>query len=206
MLSCFSHVPLFVTLWILAHQAPLSMGFSKQEYWSQLPCPPPGDHPYPSLTSPALTGRFFTTDTIWETFTMSTISSSFWIFNLLCMCAKSLSCVQLFATLWTVAHRTPLFWGFSRQEYWSQLPCPPPGNLPDLSLRSPALTGRFFTTSATWEAPLISSPPLKLKHVHIFFFLKTVSWVPLNSLFQSRFHQKYSMKSLKSKLPPKWQI
>ena len=47
--------------------------------------------------------------------------------------------------------------GFSRQEYWSGLPFPPPGDLPDLgietvSLASPALAGRFFTTSATWEA------------------------------------------------------
>ena len=48
--------------------------------------------------------------------------------------------------------------GFSRQEYWSGLPCPPPGDLPDLgpepmSLMYPALAGRFFTNSATWEAP-----------------------------------------------------
>ena len=48
---------------------------------------------------------------------------------------------------------------FSRQEYWSGLPCPPPGDLPDLvmeptSLMSPALAGGFFTTSATWEAPV----------------------------------------------------
>ena len=47
--------------------------------------------------------------------------------------------------------------GFSRPEYWSQLPFPPPGDLPNLEmlpepLVSPALTGRFFTTSATWEA------------------------------------------------------
>jgi len=47
---------------------------------------------------------------------------------------------------------------FSRQEYWSELPCPPPGDLSDsgikhASLLSPALAGRFFTTSATWEAP-----------------------------------------------------
>ena len=42
-LSHFSHVQLFVTLWTVAHQAPLSMGFSRQEYWSGLPCPPPGD-------------------------------------------------------------------------------------------------------------------------------------------------------------------
>ena len=59
-------------------------------------------------------------------------------------------------TLWTVAGQTPLSMGFSRQEYWSGLPCPPPGDLPDpgikpVSLRSPALAGGCFTTSATWE-------------------------------------------------------
>ena len=41
----FSRVCLFVTLWTVVHQAPLSMGFSRQEYWSRLPCPPPGDLP-----------------------------------------------------------------------------------------------------------------------------------------------------------------
>ena len=44
-LSQFSHVLLFTNLWTLAHQDPLSMGFSKQEYWSGLPCPPPRDLP-----------------------------------------------------------------------------------------------------------------------------------------------------------------
>ena len=43
MLSRFSHVRLYATLWTLAHQVPLSMEFSRQEYWSGLPCPPPGD-------------------------------------------------------------------------------------------------------------------------------------------------------------------
>ena len=60
-------------------------------------------------------------------------------------------------TLWTIAHQGPLPQGFSRQEYWSGLPCPPPGDLPDpgiepVPIMSPALAGRFFTTSATWEA------------------------------------------------------
>ena len=69
------------------------------------------------------------------------------------------SCVRLFATPWTVAHQAPLSMGFSRQEYWSGLPCPPPGDLPDPgveteSLMSPALAGGFFTTSTTWEAQL----------------------------------------------------
>ena len=54
------------TLWTVAHQAPLPMGFSRQEYWNGLPSPPPGDLPDPgiepmSLTSPALAGGFFTT-------------------------------------------------------------------------------------------------------------------------------------------------
>ena len=44
---------------------------------------------------------------------------------------KSLSCVRLFATPWTVALQAPLSMGFSRQEYWSELPFPPPGDLPD---------------------------------------------------------------------------
>ena len=56
-------------------------------------------------------------------------------------CAQSLSHVQLFVTPWTVAHQAPLPMGFSRQEYWSGLPCPPPGDLPNpgIELRSPAL-------------------------------------------------------------------
>ena len=45
MLSHFSHVQLFMTPWTVAHQAPLSVGFSRQEYWRELPCPPPGDLP-----------------------------------------------------------------------------------------------------------------------------------------------------------------
>ena len=58
--------------------------------------------------------------------------------------------------------QAPLSMGFSRQEYWSRLPFPPPGDLPNLgiepaSLMSPALVNRFFTTSATWEAMYIYS-------------------------------------------------
>ena len=57
--SHFSRVWLFATSWTVAHQAPLSIGFSRQEYWSELPCPPARDLPDPgteptSLTSPAL--------------------------------------------------------------------------------------------------------------------------------------------------------
>ena len=66
MLSHFGHVQLFVTLWTIAHQAPLSMGFSRQEYWSELPSPSPGDLPNTgvkpaSLASPILADGFITT-------------------------------------------------------------------------------------------------------------------------------------------------
>ena len=47
----------------------------------------------------------------------------------MCVHASHFSRVRLFSTLWTAAHQAPLFMGFSRQEYWSGLPCPPPGDL-----------------------------------------------------------------------------
>ena len=75
-----------------------------------------------------------------------------------CVCVLSrFSHVRLFGTLQTIACLAPLPMGFSRQDYWNGLPCPPPGDLPDPgikpgSLTSPALAGGLFTTSATWEA------------------------------------------------------
>ena len=70
-LSYFSHVQLFVTPWSLDHQAPLSVGFSRQEYWNGFPCLPPEGLPEPgvepaSLASLALSGGFFTTNATWE--------------------------------------------------------------------------------------------------------------------------------------------
>ena len=71
MLSCVSHVLLFVTPWTVARQAPLSTGFSRQEHRSGLPLPPPGDLPDPgvepsSVVSPALAGGFLTTSATWD--------------------------------------------------------------------------------------------------------------------------------------------
>ena len=71
-LSHFSHVWLFGTLGTVARQAPLSMEFSRQEHWSRLPFPSPGDLPNPgikpaSLMSPALVDGFFTTSATWKT-------------------------------------------------------------------------------------------------------------------------------------------
>ena len=70
-LSRFTCALLCVTLWTVACQAPLSMGFSRKESWSGLPCPPPGNLPDPgieprSLASPALVDGFFTTSATWE--------------------------------------------------------------------------------------------------------------------------------------------
>ena len=63
-LNRFSCVQLFVTVWIVAHQAPLSMGFPRQEYWSGLPSLPPGDLPDPGieLVSPALQADSLSTE------------------------------------------------------------------------------------------------------------------------------------------------
>ena len=78
---------------------------------------------------------------------------------------QSLSCVQLFATQWTVAHQAPLSMEFSRQEYWSELPFPSPGDFPYpgvklLSPATPALAGGFFSTE----------PPGKFHFNHVYNF------------------------------------
>ena len=70
-LSCFSRVQLFATPWTVAQEAPLPMGFPKQERGSGLPCPAPGDLPNPGIKPscfmfPALASRFFTTGATWE--------------------------------------------------------------------------------------------------------------------------------------------
>ena len=78
--------------------------------------------------------------------------------------------VQLFATLWTVAHQAPLSLGFSRQEYWNWLPCPPSGVLlgpgfKSKPLTSLALAGGF--TSATWEALTVDLVTLKIENCSV---------------------------------------
>ena len=88
-------------------------------------------------------------------------ASALWLqancFTSLWLVLRCLSCVWLFVTPWTVAHQAPLSMGFSRQEYWSGLSCPPPGDLPNpgikpMFLMSPALAVVFFTTKATLGA------------------------------------------------------
>ena len=68
MLSCFSHVQLFVTPWSIPCQTLVSMGFSRQEYWSRLLWPPPRDLSNPGIepSTPTLAGGFLTTHATWE--------------------------------------------------------------------------------------------------------------------------------------------
>ena len=85
MISHFSHVWLFATLWTIACQAPLSTGFSRQEYWSGLPGPSQGDLPNPGIESrfyyvSCNPGGFFTTSATWE----ALISIYFYLFEIVC--------------------------------------------------------------------------------------------------------------------------
>ena len=81
MLSRFRCVQLFVTPWTVAHQTSLSMGFSRRECWSGLPCPPPEHLPNPgikpvSLMSLALADELFITSATWEAISLVTIANS----------------------------------------------------------------------------------------------------------------------------------
>ena len=145
-----------MTVWIVAHQAPLFMGFSRKEYWSGLPCPPPLN-PHLLLSS-ALAGKLFTASATWE----ALAAKSLQLCPTLCdpidgippgspvpgilqartlewdaisfsnawkwkVKVKSLSRVWPSATPWTAAFQAPLSIGFSRQEYWSGVPLTSPG-------------------------------------------------------------------------------
>ena len=140
------------------------------EHWNGLPFPIPGDLLHPgikpaSLVSPALAGGIFTTSATWEVCVYIYIYTwdvyiytwevciYIYIYVYMHACVHGFSRVWLFATLWTVACQAPLSMGFSRQEYWSGLPCNLPSTVIEpASLMSPVLVGGFFTTSATWEA------------------------------------------------------
>ena len=101
----------------------------------------------------------------------------FWQICALCACV--FRHVQLFVTPWTVAHQPPLSMRLPRQEYWSGLAFPPPGYFPDPGIEpasptSPALEGRFFTTSTTWEAqmytPINLIPQSRYSSYTLFWF------------------------------------
>ena len=124
-------------------------GFSRQEYWSGLPCLPPGDLPHPGIKPVSPIASILRASLALPGF--SEVCNTRML--------SRISCVWVFGILCIVAHQAPLSMGFSKKEYWSGLPCLLPGDLPDpgikpASLMSPALAVRFYTTSATWEAPI----------------------------------------------------
>ena len=97
------------------------MGFSRQEYWSGLPCPPPGDLHDPGMEpvspmSHTLAGEFF----------MAEPPGKRKVNYAAALLLSHFSRVQLFATPWTAAYQAPQSMGFSRQEYWSGVPLPSP--------------------------------------------------------------------------------
>ena len=131
------------TPWTVAYQAPPSMGFSRQEYWSGLLFPSPGDSPDPwrplsNLTAVPPRGDCYVNGgALTERFDVGSSPAPTWHIVL----GLSPSVVSDSATPWTVARQAPLSMGFSRQEYWSGLPFPSPEDLPDPGIepRSPTL-------------------------------------------------------------------
>ena len=116
--------------------------------------------------------------------------SFLFIFSSACgVCVRVCVCVcdQSYPTLcdpWTLAHQAPLTMRFPRQEYWSWLPFPSPGHLPNpgtepASLVSPALAGRFFCTSAFWEPLLLLTLGLNCSSFSSFLRWK-LSWLILD--------------------------
>ena len=140
-----SRVRLLATPWTAAYQAPLSMGFSRQEYWSGVPLP--------SLET--ILGFIYSLCFILFIYLIIPLSWIFhWHFLFQCVFVCVYVCVisrsVLSDYLWPLACQAPLSMEFSRQEYWSELTFSTPGDLPkpgikSASLASPALAGGFFT-------------------------------------------------------------
>ena len=92
-------------------------------------------------------------------------------------------------TSWTVACQAPLSTGFSRQEHWSGLPCPPPGGHPHAGTKpashvSPALVGGVFTTSTSWEAPRCCTLEANTMRINWTLILKTLISVLLDKYLE----------------------
>ena len=129
-----------VTPWTTICLVPLSMGFPRQESWSGLPCPPPGDLPDSgietvSLISPVLAGSLPLASLQKPSFSLLLLLSHF-------------SHVRPSVTPWTAAYQASPSMGFSRQEHWSGLPFPSPGDLPNPGMEpgSPALEADALTS------------------------------------------------------------
>ena len=155
-----------------ARQAPLSMGFSRQEYQSRLPCPPPGDLSQPriksaSLASPALAGGFFTTEPPQKPHRLYTLLLIKPVLNLcllnhdrmhillisilysysniaIAVLVKVIQSCQLFTTLWTIACQAPLYME-ARILKWVAIPFSRGFSSPRDEKQVSCIAGRFFT-------------------------------------------------------------
>ena len=125
---------LFATSWTAAHQSPLSMEFSRQEYWSGLPFPSPGDLPNSGIETgpPALQTDCLPTEPPGKV--------------VLCLVVQS----GLFATPWTVARQAPLSMGILQARILEWVAMPPPGDLanPRIEPRSPTLPADSLPSKA----------------------------------------------------------
>ena len=132
-----SRVRVFVTWWTAARQAPLSMGFSRQEFWSGQPSPSPGDIPDPRIKAgfPALQTDSLPSKPQGKT-----------------KC-QSLSHVQLFATPWTITHQDPPSMEFLRKEYWSGQP------FPSTSFKVSLILISHFDINFSFESFLLCNHP-----------------------------------------------
>ena len=95
------------------------------------------------------------------------ISPSLVVCVCVCVCIQLLSCVRLFANLRTVAHQAPRSMGFSQQEYWSGLPCPPPGNLPNSGIELSLPHCRWILNHLSYQGS-----PFRVYSYFILFILR----------------------------------
>ena len=132
--------------------------------------------------SPALTGagRKSPWEESWTLRLQLTVLTS------LCVCVCMLSHVQLFVTPGTVAHQAPLSMGLSRQEYWSGLPFPPPGDLPNPGIKpkSPALQADALPSESPGK-PQIPDQRVGVRNFQTFFFKGVPFYIPCTKSHQS---------------------
>ena len=149
------------------HQAPPSLGFSRQEHWSGMPFPSPMHESESEVAQSCLTLHnpmdcsppgssiqwiFQARILEWGAIAFSEFFASYVKFYILVVISCLVTMFESFVTPWTVAHQPPLSMGFPRQEYRSGLPFPTLGELPNSGIESvlPALAGRLFITISTW--------------------------------------------------------
>ena len=173
-MKSLSHVRLSATTWTAAFEAPPSMGFSRREYWSGVPSPSPGTDISQMLFLKRILEAHHGEIPVfcWLmkhnlavflcTWPLVSIQDEFVCYT--CSCGQLLSHAQLFVTPWTITLQASLSLGFPRQEYWSGLTFPPPGDLPNsLFVTQQVAIGDMFTNGETifgslWSFRFLRTP------------------------------------------------